>query len=594
MMQRLTTVLAVVAIVAAGLVAGVVLRGGTAGAQTLGGITVAEPSAPAFDGDAPDPDVVRDGADYYAFTTGTVLGNYIQALVDTSGSPASGWRSYTGTEFGSTALPVIPDWEQVNTQTSPGVFFWDGTWIMYYDAAQYGHAGDTGSNCLAVATDPSLNPSDPVFTDNSPVPLLCQPQLGGAIDPSPFVDPVTGNAYLVWKSNDGGSSQPAQLWSQQLSANGLSLIGSPQLLLTQDTAAFPSETTVENPDMVDAGGTYFLLFSTGAYNSASYAQTYAECAGPVGPCIQSQSAPLLSNTATAAGPGGGSLFQDAAGNWYLGYAAWQPGCTNYSCGGARRLFVASASLTPGSLPTPVTGMASTPTGDGYWLVNDQGGVSGHGDAENYGSMAGHALNAPIEHIVATPDGRGYWLVAADGGTFAFGDAGFFGSMGGKQLNAPVVDMTPTADGKGYWLVASDGGVFAFGDAGFRGSMGGQHLNKPVVGISADTATGGYWEVATDGGVFAFGAPFFGSTGNIVLNRPVNGMAVTSDGGGYWFVASDGGVFAFGDAGFRGSMGGSVLNAPVVGMAGDPSTGGYWLVAADGGIFSFGAPFEGAD
>jgi hypothetical protein len=593
-MQRVTTVLAVMTIVAAGLVTGVVLRGGSAGAQTIGGITIAEAGSPAFNGDAPDPDVVRDGADYYAFTTGTVLGNHLQALIDTSGSPESGWRSYTGTAFGSTALPVIPEWEQVNTQTSPGVFFWGGQWLMYYDAAQYGHAGDTGYNCLAVATDPSLNTSDPVFTDNSPTPLLCQPGLGGAIDPSPFIDPVTGQAYLDWKSNDGGSSQPAQLWSQQLSANGLSLVGSPQLLLTQNTGTFPWETTVENPNMVDVGGTYFLMFSTGAYNSASYSQTYAECAGPNGPCIQSQSAPLLSNTATAAGPGGGSLFQDAAGNWYLGYAAWQPGCTDYSCGGARRLFVAPATITPGSLPTPVTGMASTPTGDGYWLVNDQGGVTGHGDAESYGSMAGHALNAPIEHIVATPDGKGYWLVAADGGTFAFGDAGFYGSMGGRQLNAPVVDIAPTADGRGYWLVAADGGIFAFGDAGFRGSMGGQHLNRPVVGISSDYATGGYWEVASDGGIFAFGAPFFGSTGNIVLNQPVNGMAATPDDSGYWFVASDGGVFAFGDAGFLGSMGGSVLNAPIVGMAGDPATGGYWLVGSDGGIFSFGAPFEGAD
>ena len=249
-MQRVTTVLAVMTIVAAGLVTGVVLRGGSAGAQTIGGITIAEAGSPAFNGDAPDPDVVRDGADYYAFTTGTVLGNHLQALIDTSGSPESGWRSYTGTAFGSTALPVIPEWEQVNTQTSPGVFFWGGQWLMYYDAAQYGHAGDTGYNCLAVATDPSLNTSDPVFTDNSPTPLLCQPGLGGAIDPSPFIDPVTGQAYLDWKSNDGGSSQPAQLWSQQLSANGLSLVGSPQLLLTQNTGTFPWETDVYKRQVV--------------------------------------------------------------------------------------------------------------------------------------------------------------------------------------------------------------------------------------------------------------------------------------------------------------------------------------------------------
>jgi hypothetical protein len=251
-------------------------------------------------------------------------------------------------------------------------------------------------------------------------------------------------------------------------------------------------------------------------------------------------------------------------------------------------------VTTGDLPAPIVGMAALPDGSGYWLADAQGGVSTHGNAVNYGSMAGQPLNAPISHIVATSDGKGYWLVAADGGTFAFGDAGFYGSMGGQRLNAPVVDIAPTKDDQGYWLVASDGGIFAFGDAGFHGSMGGQRLNKPVVGMSADDTTGGYWEVATDGGIFAFNAPFYGSTGSLSLNQPVNGMTSTSDNQGYWFVASDRGIFAFGDAQFFGSTGGTPLNAPIVGMTADVATGGYWMVAADGGIFAFNAPFYGAD
>ena len=246
-----------------------------------------------------------------------------------------------------------------------------------------------------------------------------------------------------------------------------------------------------------------------------------------------------------------------------------------------------------SLPQPVVGVASTPTGGGYWLADASGSVAAFGSATDFGSMAGQPLNQQITHIVATPDGGGYWLVAADGGTFAFGDAGFYGSMGGRPLNAPVVDMAPTPDGRGYWLVASDGGVFAFGDAPFYGSMGGQHLNRPVVGIAADYSTGGYWEVASDGGIFAFDAPFCGSTGGMTLNRPVVGMTPTATGGGYWLAATDGGVFAFGSAGFHGSTGGMALNAPVVGLAADAATGGYWLAAADGGVFAFGAPFYGS-
>ena len=264
----------------------------------------------------------------------------------------------------------------------------------------------------------------------------------------------------------------------------------------------------------------------------------------------------------------------------------------YNYDGAIRYWTPQT-VTSGGLVTPVVGLASMPDGGGYWLTDAAGGVSPHGSAVSYGSLAGQPLNAPIAHIVSTPTGHGYWLVASDGGIFVFGDAPYFGSMGASHLNAPIVGMAPTQDGRGYWLVASDGGIFAFGDAPFRGSMGGQHLNQPVVGMAADDTTGGYWLVASDGGIFSFDAPFLGSTGSIRLNRPVNGMTAMSDGLGYWFVASDGGIFNEGTARFLGSMGGVSLSAPVVGMAVDDTTGGYWLVAGDGGIFSFGAPFFGA-
>jgi len=264
---------------------------------------------------------------------------------------------------------------------------------------------------------------------------------------------------------------------------------------------------------------------------------------------------------------------------------------DWSCAGVR--------YPPGSAPTsplpgPVTGIAASPSGGGYALVDSQGAISIHGDASFHGAANGLNLVQPIDHIVETPDGGGYWLVAADGGVFTYGDARFYGSMGGKPLNAPVVGLAPTPDGGGYWLVAADGGVFSFGDAMFHGSMGGRHLNAPVVGITANQSGTGYRLVAADGGVFSFGAPFYGSTGGMVLNKPVVGMADTPDGGGYWLVAADGGIFSFGDARFHGSTGGITLNKPVVGMAVDPATDGYWLVAGDGGVFSFDAPFYGAD
>ena len=74
------------------------------------------------------------------------------------------------------------------------------------------------------------------------------------------------------------------------------------------------------------------------------------------------------------------------------------------------------------------------------------------------------MNQPIVGMASTPSGNGYWLVASDGGIFAFGDAQFFGSTGSIHLNQPIVGMASTPTGSGYWLVASDGGMFTFGDA----------------------------------------------------------------------------------------------------------------------------------
>lgn len=41
-----------------------------------------------------------------------------------------------------------------------------------------------------------------------------------------------------------------------------------------------------------------------------------------------QEAPFLTTYGTAYGPGGGSLFQDANGSWWLGDAAWSAPCTS--------------------------------------------------------------------------------------------------------------------------------------------------------------------------------------------------------------------------------------------------------------------------
>jgi hypothetical protein len=237
--------------------------------------------------------------------------------------------------------------------------------------------------------------------------------------------------------------------------------------------------------------------------------------------------------------------------------------------------------------TLVVGMAATPKGDGYWMVDGGGGIRAFGAAVFHGSMGGKALAKPVVGMAATPTGNGYWLVAEDGGLFAFGDASFDGSTGNVALARPITAMSDDPVTAGYRFVATDGGVFDF-DAPFYGSLGNVRLVQPVVGMAATSTGKGYWLVAADGGIFCFGdAGFRGSLGDVRLARPVVGMAPTSTGKGYWLVASDGGMFSFGDAGFHGSLGDVHLAQPIVGMAATPTAKGYWLLAADGGIFTFG-------
>lgn len=63
----------------------------------------------------------------------------------------------------------------------------------------------------------------------------------------------------------------------------------------------------------------------------------------------------------------------------------------------------------------------------------------------------------------TPSGKGYWIFTDKGGVYCFGDAAMYGGMAGKPLSRPIVDVTVLPSGKGYIMLGADGGLFPFGD-----------------------------------------------------------------------------------------------------------------------------------
>jgi putative cell wall-binding protein len=310
------------------------------GAPTVG----ATPATATWDDDGPDPHIARFGHQWYAYTTGTTWGNHVGVLV--SDRPDGGWRTITGQEFGSTALPSYPDWQERDTQWAPAVYRYGGRYIMFYAA----EAKSRGEWCLSVAVADS--PQGP-FQDQTGAtgPIVCQDHLGGVIDPHPFVD-ADGRAWLHFKNNDGMPDDDgdtladdhavSKVWAVRLSADGTRPVGSYHEVMAKDTERYPWQTTLDNPQMVLRGGVHYLFHTGGDYvGNDTYATGYAVCAGPLGPCPESHR--ILSSYGDVAGPGGGTVARGADGRWWISYHAWPKGCHDYSCG-ERKLFVAPLSF----------------------------------------------------------------------------------------------------------------------------------------------------------------------------------------------------------------------------------------------------------
>jgi len=121
-------------------------------------------------------------------------------------------------------------------------------------------------------------------------------------------------------------------------------------------------------------------------------------------------------------------------------------------------------------------------------------VYAFGDAPFFGSTGSRALTKPIVGMASSPSGRGYWFVATDGGIFSFGDAEYHGSMSGDALAQPVVSMDATPTGNGYWLAAADGGVFGFGDATVARPLTAMALPRAqhVIDVAVAPVGHGYW------------------------------------------------------------------------------------------------------
>jgi beta-xylosidase len=287
--------------------------------------------------DRSDPFLLRADGRYYLYTSSTTS----LAILNVPVSSSTNFQTWTRPVD---AMPVLPAWAVAPFTWAPDVHKFGSVYVLYFT----GYLQALNEQCIGAATGSS--PVGP-FTAQ-PQPFICQSGLSGSIDPRVFTD-TDGTNWVLFKSdqNAHGRATPTTLWSQQLTPDGLGLVGTASDLMSPDEPWQGS--IVEAPDMVKVNGVYWLAYSGNWFNQPLYGIGVAWCAGPSGPCADSSDTPLIGTNAQGQGPGEASLYQDQSGVWVLYTPEMQlPGDP------ARQVYIArvgfatgGAYLAAGGLPT---------------------------------------------------------------------------------------------------------------------------------------------------------------------------------------------------------------------------------------------------
>lgn len=261
---------------------------------------------PVYDKDFPDPHVIRVDDTYYAY--GTPPPGATSNIQVIKSNDLAHWEPL------GDALPALPKWAKLNLGLTwaPGVIQIEDKFLMYYVARDK----DTDRQCIGAAV--SNDPAGP-FVDSNNKAFICQGELGGSIDGYPFKDD-SGKLYLLWKNDGNCCGLDVWLWVQELSPDGMTLLGEPKQLIKRDQ---PWERPlIENPAMVEHNDKYYLFYSGNWWESVQYAISYAVCATVTGPCEKPLDKPWFDYENPVMGPGGEAFFTDTEGNLWMAYHAW--------------------------------------------------------------------------------------------------------------------------------------------------------------------------------------------------------------------------------------------------------------------------------
>ena len=219
----------------------------------------------------------------------------------------------------SDAMPALPKWAKLTGGLvwAPEVIQIGEQYIMYYTARDK----KSDKQCIGVAVS---NKPEGKFKDVNLAPLVCQSDLGGTIDASPYRD-EDGKLYLYYKNDGNCCSLATYIYVQELAPDGLSLLGEPVKLIRNDKHW--EAHVIEAPTMFKHDGQYYLFYSANNYAGHEYAVGYATCESALGPCLDAPENPILSSdleneTMMVIGPGHQTLLQVGGQTWII-YHAWE-------------------------------------------------------------------------------------------------------------------------------------------------------------------------------------------------------------------------------------------------------------------------------
>ena len=277
---------------------------------------------PVIDANFADPFILETEGAYYAYATGNLTWN-IQV---TRSEDLITWEST------KEALPKLPLWQPIakGKTWAPEVIQTDAGYVMHFTTRDV----QAGKQCLSVATADA--PEGP-FVDTSEEPLLCQVDLGGSIDSSPFRD-EDGSLWLTWKNDGNCCNMPTRLFIAPLDDTATKLTGDPVDLGLGTDRAWEGG-VIEAPEIVRHEDTYYLFYSANGYDSDRYAIGYATSDSLEGPYTDAEENPIVETAGEAAGPGHSTVFEDDDGELWMAYHAWDPEQVGDISGGRRALWI---------------------------------------------------------------------------------------------------------------------------------------------------------------------------------------------------------------------------------------------------------------